>query len=298
MVVEADDATKAKEMASAVYGADSAWAESTAISSPVRSDLTGAVHRVKVSGGKSLPDAFDVSYTGVASDAIDDVGAALAELLRGQAVSACIQDDASSYTDLTTQANSATADDVTFPATPATGDAILIGGSYKFNRALINVTTVGTGTYTITWKYWNGTAWAAIPAATDDTGSLKNLGLNDVTFSPPSNWAASTINSQGPFYYIKGEIDAGTHTIDPLIGQIYVGEGLRASYDTGTDVLTVAAIADGRGDKTLSVTITPYGATQPVASLVGAIVDKGVSGAVLSVDLTGPTLIPAVLEEI
>jgi hypothetical protein len=298
MIVEADDATKAKEMAAARYGGDSVWPDTTTIATPFAADLEGAVHRVRVSGGAGNADLHDVSYTAGSSATIDTVGAALVELLRGGAVSACIQDDGGVFADKTTEANSATADDVAFPTTPVSGDAILIGGSYKFNRALINVTTAGVGTYTIAWKYWNGTAWAAISSPTDDTGALKTAGLNDVTFTPPSNWAASTVNSQGPFYYIKAEIDGGTHTTDPLIGQVYVGAGLRSTYDSGTDVLTVAAVADGIGNRTLKVEITPNGVTQPVASLVGTIVDKGVAAAVLSVDLTGPTLVPAILEEI
>ena len=71
-----------------------------------------------------------------------------------------------------------------------------------------------------------------------------------------------------------------------------------AAYDNGTNVLTVAAIGDALGDRTLSVEITPAGASEPMASLVGAIVHNGIAAAVLTVVLVAQTAIPAVLRKL
>jgi hypothetical protein len=303
MIVEADSEAAAKRAASAQTGGDSDWTGSTgtAIAAGVASDYEGYTYRVKVSSDPAAAwaaDILDVSYTGVAADTVDLIGAALANLICGSAVAACIQDDAAAYTDLTTEANEVTADDVVFPATPAASDAILIGMANPFTRALLNVTTAGIGTYTITWKYWDGDSWEALAGVTDDTGSLKVAGLNDVVFTQPADWAAATINSQGPYYYIAAVIDGGTHTTDPLIGQIWAGNGFRSAYDTGTNVLTVAAIADGIGDHSIEVEAKLPNADGGLSDLVGTVVDGGIAAAVLTVVLTPETAIPAILAQL
>ncbi|MHC4734711.1 MAG: hypothetical protein ACYTDW_09680 [Planctomycetota bacterium] len=302
-VVEADSEATAKRIATAQEHGDSDWTNATAsaISAGVASDYEGFTYSVKVSGDPGVAgskDLFDVAYTGVGSDTVDLIGEALANSLRGEAVAACIQDDASSYTDLTTEANESTADDVVFPAAPADGDAILIGMSRPFTRALVNVTTAGVGTYTITWKYWDGDSWEALTGVTDDTTNLQTAGMNDVVFTQPSDWAASTINSQGPFYYIAAVIDAGTHTTDPLIGQIWAREGLRASYDGGTNTLTVAAVADGIGDHSLEVSAKLPDAPDGLSDLVGTVTDGGAAAAALTVVFEDETAIPAIMTSI
>jgi hypothetical protein len=242
------------------------------------------------------PDLLDVSYVGVASDTVDLIGAALATRICGSAVAAGIADDGGVYTNETTAANNATADDVhLLPAVPVTGDAFIVGSATQFNRVLVNVTTAGVGTFSIAWKYWNGAAWAALTGVTDDTGSFKNAGPNDVVFTCPSNWATSTINAQGPFYFVKAEVTYTSSTTVPLAGQIWVGPGFRGSYNSGTNVLTVAAIADDIGDSALAVEAKLPGAAAGFSDLVGTIVHRGIAGAVLSVVLEAETAIPAIM---
>lgn len=304
MVVEADSSAAAIRVATAQDGHDSPWtnATATAISAGVASDYEGFTYRVKVSSDPTASwakDLFDRTYTAVASDTVDLIGAALANLMCGSAVEAAIADDGGAYTDETTEANEDTANDMTlFPATPAADDAYLIGMTNQFNRVLFNVGTAGAGTYTVAWEYWNGSGWSALSGVTDDTGAFKNAGLNDVVFTIPSNWATTTINSQGPFYYIRAKIDSGTTTTVPLGTRAYAGAGLRASYNTGTNVLTVAAIADGIGDHTLVVEAKLPNADAPLSDLVGTIVDKGIAAAVLTVVLEDETAIPAILAQL
>jgi len=303
-VIEADSEAAAKRVASAQDQGDTDWtgATATAIAAGVASDYEGFVYNVKVSGDPLVagsPDILDVTYTGASSDTVDLIGAALANLLSGAAVEAAIADDGGAYTDETTEANEATADDMTlFPATPATGDAYLIGMTNQFTRVMFNVTTAGVGTYTLTWQYWDGDSWEDLSDVTDDTGDFKNSGRNDVVFTQPTDWAATTINSQGPFYFIRAVIDGGTSTTVPLGGQAWSGDGLRASYDSGTNTLTVAAVADGIGDHSIDVSAKLPGADGALSDLIGTVTDGGVAAAAITVVLEDETAIPAILASI
>jgi len=84
MIIEADDSAKAISMANIQDSGDSPWtdATSTTIAAGVASDFLGFVYRVRVEGTAGL----DVSYTGIASDDVDDVGAALVLLLNATTI--------------------------------------------------------------------------------------------------------------------------------------------------------------------------------------------------------------------
>ena len=294
LVIEADDLATARTMAKASYAGPWEAATATTIATAA-DDLEGWVHRVQVSDGTSATPLIDVSITSIAADSIADVGPDLVEALKGSAVEAAIAEDAGVFVDETTPANEGTADDVTlFPAVPAAGvDRYNIGMTEQFSRVLFDITTVGTGTYTVTYEYsLGGDTWSAL-TVTDDTTDFKTTGLNDVTFTPPADWAVDTINSQGPFYFIRAETQTGTTTQVPIAGQLYAGAGLRASFSTPT--VTVAAIADGIGDESLKITATPPSGILPVAEMITTIVDQGIAGAVLEFDLDAQTAVPNVL---
>lgn len=138
-------------------------------------------------------------------------------------VAAAIADDGGSMTDETTEANEATADDMTLlPATPAVNDAYYFGFNESTIGAIkLNVSTAGVGTWTITWEYYNG-AWTALSGVTDGTTGFTMAGENTISWTVPSDWATTTVNSQGPFYYVRGRVSAYT-TINaqPLGQQVY-----------------------------------------------------------------------------
>lgn len=77
-----------------------------------------------------------------------------------------------------------------------------------------------------------------------------------------------------------------------------------SSYDAGTNILTIAAIADNIGDKTAFVEFLPPvsmpGADKaPIPDFVGAIVDQGIAGAVLTVQLgTDAIVVPNFVERV
>lgn len=140
-------------------------------------------------------------------------------------VDAAIAEDGGVFTDETTEANEATADDMTlFPAVPVAGvDRYNIGAENPFGRVDLNISTVGTGTYTVVFEYFNGSSFVALSGVVDGTTDFKTSGLNSITFTIPTDWAATTINGQGPFFFIRAEIQTGTVTAVPLGQQAFLG---------------------------------------------------------------------------
>jgi hypothetical protein len=141
----------------------------------------------------------------------------------GAAISAAIAEDGGVFTDETDEANSAAADDMTLlPAVPvADVDRYNFGFDSQASSFSLNVGTAGTGTYTIVWEYWNGTAWAALAGVTDGTTDFQTAGLNTVSWTAPTDWTLSTVNGQGPYYYVRAEVQAGTVTLVPIGTQAF-----------------------------------------------------------------------------
>jgi hypothetical protein len=302
MIIEADSAAVAKQVADAQTQSDSGWSEATvtAVAAGVAADYDGFVYRVRVSGGAGNADILDVSVTGdsVWPGTVDDIGYELSEAIRGSDITAAIADDGGVFTDETTEANEGTSDDMTlYPVVPAQDDAYYFGFSWTVARLFMWITTAGVGTYTVAWEYWDGNSWETL-TVTDGTAAFKNSGLWTVTWTPPSDWATTTVNSQGPFYYIRAVIDNGTVTTVPLAGQAYKGPGLQSWYTSGTNTLTVADAQEGVGDRTLSVTAKLPGADEGIAALIGTITDGGAAGSALTVVLEDETAIPAILSQI
>jgi len=129
---------------------------------------------------------------------------------------AVLQDDNGSFTDETTEANSSTTDDMLLlPTVPVVNeDRYLFGHTEKFSQLKLNVSVVGTGGFTMTWQYWNG-AWTNLSGVSDGTSSFSVLGENIVSWTMPGDWATTTINGQGPFYYVRAAYTAGSVTIVP-----------------------------------------------------------------------------------
>ncbi len=136
------------------------------------------------------------------------------------ALSAAIADDGGSFTDETTEANEASSDDMTLlPAIPAVNDAYYFGQSNPFDRLSLDVSTAGVGTWNVVWEYWNGSVWIALDAVVDGTNGFTTIGANDVEYAPPTDWATTTVNAQGPFYYIRARVYAYSAVTTPPLGE-------------------------------------------------------------------------------
>lgn len=137
----------------------------------------------------------------------------------------CYLDDGGLYTLRDTEIQEATGDDVAaLPATPAVDDATYLGhATLTFARVDVNITTQGAGTWTVTWEYWDGSAWTALSGVTDGTtGFTAATGWKSVTFTLPEDWAKCTVDGVNA-YWVRGRVSAYTSvTTQPLLGQGYV----------------------------------------------------------------------------
>jgi hypothetical protein len=119
-----------------------------------------------------------------------------------------IQDDNGTYTDYTTEASDPiTADVELLPATPADDDAVYFGSEDPMSSLHIAL-SAGGGTWTITWQYWDGTAWTALTGVTDNTSGFRaGAGTHEVTWSTsPTDWARTSVNSSPQLYYVRAVV--------------------------------------------------------------------------------------------
>lgn len=150
----------------------------------------------------------EVSFTLSYESAFEPSGLDVLIRARNQGLpNAAIADDGGVQTDETTEANSPTTDDMTLtPAVPVVNDAYYFGHNEEFSRMKVDVSTVGAN-QTITWEYWNG-SWTALSGVTDDTSSFTASGENTISWTLPNDWADTTVNSQGPYRYVRARVSA------------------------------------------------------------------------------------------
>ncbi len=130
----------------------------------------------------------------------------------GGIIAAALQDDNTVFTDYTNEAREDVGtDDVLYlPAVPATGDAFYLGGLAVFEKVTTLVTTAGA-TYVSLWEYWDGSVWSTLTVV-DDTNNLQTTGTNDITFTAPTDWVTTSVDGNGPFYYIRLRVTTGGGT--------------------------------------------------------------------------------------
>jgi len=209
-------------------------------SSSTTADVNGAGTRI-VSGFDDIK-VYHVNYS------LDYDGGAVAfsveDFIEGSLpMLGAVADDGAVLTDETTAANQGTADDMTLlPAVPAQEDAYYFGGYEKFDRLEIDATTQGSGSWTIVWEYYDGSAWQALSNVTDGTsGFTAAVGTQFVTFDVPTDWAQTAVDSITA-WWIRARVSAYTSvTTQPLAGQAWTyGEDCPTAY-----VLATGATASG-----------------------------------------------------
>jgi hypothetical protein len=145
-----------------------------------------------------------------------------------------VADDGGAQTDESPEAKSVTADDMTLlPAVPQVSDAYYFGNDFEFSRIELNISTVATGAYTLAFEYWNG-GWVALSGVTDGTGGFVNSGVNYITYTLPSDWATTSVNSVTA-YWIRLRV-TGLGTGQPL-GQHSVIFPVKQEADITTETL-------------------------------------------------------------
>jgi hypothetical protein len=163
--------------------------------------------------------------------------------------------DTGEYVDETADINSPAANDVLLPPQQATtaGDAIYIGSDYKFSKVRLNVSTAGVYSgISIVWEYWNGTAWTSLTVA-DGTAGFTKSGVNEVSFTPPADWAKTTVAGVRA-YWIRARAVFGASpsiTTAPLAAQGWHWFNYKGSSVVG---VTTAIASDEPFSSTVRIT--------------------------------------------
>lgn len=127
------------------------------------------------------------------------------------------------FLDQTSVWNSVTANSALFmPATEAIGDYCAFGSKSKFAKLRINTGTAGVGG-TVKFRYWNGSAWTDLAGVTDGTTNLTTTGLQNVTYTIPTDWAAVSLNDESPLFYISVEV-LTTYSTNPIGTQAFIAD--------------------------------------------------------------------------
>lgn len=124
-----------------------------------------------------------------------------------------------SLVDDTTDAGSSGTADVALFAT--NGFNCYIGSRYQFTQVIFGLSTLASATYTPTFKYWNGNAWATLTVTDNSAGLIKN---DTITFTAPTDWAPYYKDQGGtafpsedtPLYYIAITRTNGTLVTPPV----------------------------------------------------------------------------------
>lgn len=133
------------------------------------------------------------------------------------------------YTDATTAAQDETPDDCTLFDVANDADGFYIASDLTFNKVTFKNTDVTTGAATVTFKYWDGTAWTAItPTTTPDftAGSTQtlefDLPISDWTllWEPVSIFSDATTTLLIDKYVLR--IETTTASADVLCDQIEI----------------------------------------------------------------------------
>lgn len=186
--------------------------------------------------------------TFLATNVVSDTPAATIPL------QAALHDNGGVFTDETVDAQDAgTADVAIFSEPDATSDAFYIGANDVFGTISVDNTGGTAGTSgVVAWEYWDGSSWVAIPGLTDGTTSFTAaVGVNLVTFAPPSDWTARTVgagtsgaNIRGPHYYVRARITT-TYTILPIADIILLLDFVTATIGTVRSISPVNAAPFG-----------------------------------------------------
>ena len=132
-----------------------------------------------------------------------------------------VQDDGGVFTNKTTGGNNTTTDTMDLfvdTGVANTGDAHYFGHPEQFSGMRIDVTTAGTGSYTIDWEYWNG-AWTSlsVSASTGDV-DFKTASDTNLSWTIPGDWVTTSVTNDGTttnFYWVRAVIATAATTVTP-----------------------------------------------------------------------------------
>lgn len=163
-------------------------------------------------------------------------------------------DGLTTYTDITDDVNSSTEAPINlFDASPATGDYVYIGSSERFLGLDINLSTVGAGSPSIDWEYYDGSSWTDLTETDVDSGASTFTASGKFTWAYPYGWTATSVNSSSNYYWIRGKIAVDYTGADPIVATVTLNDAVaqvleprQYSYDdNGTLYILSSALPNG-----------------------------------------------------
>jgi len=133
-------------------------------------------------------------------------------------------DDDVGDVDETAETNSPAVNDMhLLPSPGAVGDGFYFGLNNPFDWVATLVGQAGAGTWTITWKYWNGVTWANLTMKYNEINHWRTAGNVRAHWNRPGDWALNNILGYN-LYWVKAECTAYTSmTVQPLGTQAWLG---------------------------------------------------------------------------
>ena len=181
----------------------------------------------------------DVEITTLTAPDKSSIGDAIDELTPS-AIAAGFFYDGASFTDYTTEANEATANDVFLLHDSL--DFFYVGEDSNFDWIAFNIGTAGTGSGSFTIEYSTVGGWTTLPSGnySSSLNNFKTVGYVDIFISAPDDWDDQLVNGETRRWIRFNS--AGTYTIDPLATQIWTNTVSTNRFLTVDDIL---AISDG-----------------------------------------------------
>lgn len=137
-------------------------------------------------------------------------------------------------------------------------DAFYVGNAIPFSEIALEIETGTPATWgddAGLWEYFNGSAWATLTIALDNTDTTAQDGLRPlqqdgaISFVPPSDWAETTIDSQAA-YWIRWRLTALEMDTTPVSATgweiIIPGDGFTCPHGgIITGIRVIDSIAEG-----------------------------------------------------
>jgi hypothetical protein len=132
------------------------------------------------------------------------------------------------------------------------GTSLAIGYTEKFREINVSLRSAAANGWTGVLEYATAvdaqgrpTAWAALRTLSDATGGLRRSGT--ITFDPPANWVASSVNGSARLYYVRVRTTSGgtAPVVTTLLGRDYTNS--RGGNSGTTPAFDYAADKNGDG---------------------------------------------------
>jgi hypothetical protein len=138
-----------------------------------------------------------------------------------------------------------------------TGESLAIGHIDQFREINITLNRAAATSFNGVWEYAAAvnssgtvTQWKTLSTLSDSTNRFRVNGR--VTFNPPSDWVRGSVAGQGPEYFVRYRVTAGTTTTAPIVKTMLGRDYVQAGGTTTGTIPAFDTLADANSDGYLS----------------------------------------------